>query len=91
MESNHLFVIDESGNEIEMEVLFTFDNDETNKKYVLYFDPNDESGEVFASIYDDEGNLTPGESEEEWAMVEEVFGAFVSDVNDEEDNEETVH
>ena len=91
MESNHLFVIDESGNDIEIEVLFTFDNDETNKKYVLYFDPNDESGEVFASIYDDEGNLTPVESEEEWAMVEEVFGAFVSDVNDEEDNEETVH
>lgn len=91
MESNHLFVIDESGNEIEMEVLFTFDNDETNKKYVLYFDPNDESGEVFASIYDDEGNLTPVESEEEWAMVEEVFGAFVSDDNDEEEHEEAVH
>ncbi len=79
MESNTLFVVDDTGKEIEMEVLFTFENEENGHKYVLYFNPEDESGEVFASIYDDEGNLTPIENEEEWALVEEVFGAFINE------------
>ena len=56
--------------------LFTFDDDGTGKQYVVFADPNDEEGEVFASCYDDEGNLLPIETEEEWAMVEEVLGAF---------------
>jgi len=84
MESNTLFVVDDAGNEIEMEVLFTFENEENGHKYVLYFNPEDESGEVFASIYDDEGNLTTIENEEEWALVEEVFGAFINENEEEE-------
>lgn len=83
MESNTLFVIDDAGNEIEMEVLFTFENEENGHKYVLYFNPEDESGEVFASIYDDEGNLSPIEDEQEWALVEEVFNAFGSEEDEE--------
>jgi len=88
MESNKLFVIDEQGQEIEMEILFTFENEARAHKYVLYFDPTDDSGEVFASIYDDEGNLFPIEEETEWAIVEEVFGTFLSDSDEEEDEEE---
>ena len=48
----------------------------TNKKYVIFEDPNDELGEVFAYSYDDEGNLIAIETDEEWEMVEEVLGAF---------------
>jgi len=79
IESNTLYVHDEDGNELEMEILFTFENDETNKKYVVFADPQDESGEVFASAYDEEGNLLPIETDSEWNMVEEVLGAFVED------------
>ena len=50
--------------------------DDTNKKYVIFEDPNDELGEVFAYSYDDEGNLSAIETDEEWEMVEEVLGAF---------------
>jgi len=57
MEDTTIIVIDETGKELTMEILFTFEDDNSHKSYVLYFDPNDDSGEVFASAYDDEGNL----------------------------------
>lgn len=79
LESNSLFVTDENGKEVEMEILFTFDDEGRSKKYVVFCDPKDENGEVFASCYDDEGNLLPIETDEEWTMVEEVLGAFGED------------
>lgn len=84
LETNTLFVRDESGKEVEMEILFTFEDEATKKKYVVFEDPNDEDGEVFASAYDDEGNLLPVETDSEWQMIEEVLGAFSA----EEENEE---
>lgn len=84
LETNTLFVRDENGNELEMEILFTFDDEEHKKKYVVFADPKDEDGEVFASAYDDEGNLLPVETEEEWKMIEEVLGAFSEDGTTEE-------
>ena len=71
MEENTIIVTDESGKELTMEILFTFEDDRNHKNYVLYYDPTDESGEVFASAYDEEGNLIPVTSEEEWAMRSE--------------------
>lgn len=82
LESKTMYVEDKDGNEVEMEIIFTFDNEERGKQYVVFQDPKNEEGEMFASCYDDEGNLTPIETEEEWSMVEEVLGAFL----DEEDN-----
>lgn len=85
MEDNRILtVIDSNGNEISMEILFTFENEDQTKKYVLYTNPQDEEGEVFASRYDEEGNLYPIETEEEWAMVEEVFGAYSNEFEVEE-------
>ena len=66
-----------------MEILFTFDNEELKKQYVLFKNNNDESDEIFASCYDDEGNLFPIESDSEWEMVEEVLGAFIEENEDE--------
>lgn len=78
-ETNSIFVTDETGKEVEMEIIFTFESDETKKKYVLFMNPADESGEVFASSYDDEGNLFQIENDKEWQMIEEVLGAFQED------------
>ena len=66
LETNTMFVTDESGNEKEMEILFTFEDEEKGRKYVVFADPEDEGEEVFASAYDDEGNLMPVETDEEW-------------------------
>ena len=79
LDSNSLYVTDELGNEERMEILFTFEDEEHGKKYVVFADPDVESEEVFASAYDDAGNLLPVESDEEWAMIEEVILAFQED------------
>lgn len=76
---NRMYIYDENNNEIEMEILFTFNNEEYGKDYVLYFDPTDTSDEVFVSSYDAEGNLYGIEDENEWNMIEEVYGAFIED------------
>lgn len=83
LESKIMYVQDEEGKEVEMEILFTFDNEELKKQYVLFKNNNDESDEIFASCYDDEGNLFPIESDSEWEMVEEVLGAFIEENEDE--------
>ena len=80
-ESKRFIVVDEEGTEIEMEILFTFDHEE--QSYVVYFDPKTESGDVFASKYDDDNNLIPIEDEKEWDMVEEVLGAFEDEQEEE--------
>lgn len=77
LEENKIVVVDENVKEIEMEILFTFENDEFKRKYVLYVNPEDETGEVFVSVYTDEGELLEISDEKEWEMIEEVFEAFV--------------
>ncbi len=76
LDTNTLYIKDENGKEVAMDILFTFESDETNKKYVIFEDPNDELGEVYAYSYDEDGNLSAIETDEEWEMVEEVLGAF---------------
>ena len=79
LDSNSLYVVDEDGSEKRMTILFTFENEQYGRQYVVFEDPQDDSCQVFASAFDDEGSLLPLESEEEWAMVEEVIGAFAED------------
>ena len=82
-DTTRLIVIDDNGKEIEMEIIFTFENDKKTQKYVLYTNPEDEEGEVFASTYDNEGHLFPITDEKEWQMVEEVFAAYTDEFGDE--------
>lgn len=79
LDSNSLYVTDENGNEKRMTILFTFESEDYQRKYVVFENPDAEDGEVFASAYDDAGSLLPIDSDEEWAMIEEVIGAFVED------------
>lgn len=79
LDSNSLFVTDEHGNEKRMEILFTFEDEENKKNYVVFVDPEVEGDEVFASAYDSDGNLLPVETDKEWQMIEEVISAFQED------------
>lgn len=83
-EERKLVVVDENGKEIEMEIILTFN--ENNKDYVVYYDPKDESEEtpIYASIYDEEGHLFPVETDEEWAMIDEVVNCYLDDLAEEE-------
>lgn len=81
MESNIMYVMDENGQEQEMEIVFTFENDGNN--YVVFREMNSTSDEVYASKYNEAGDLFPIETSEEWEMVEEVIGAFSADEENE--------
>lgn len=72
-------VINDEGKEVECEVLFTFESEETKKNYIVYTDNTlDQEGntKVFASIYDpnsDESKLLPIETEKEWKTIEVIL------------------
>ena len=81
LDSNSLYVKDENGNEKRMIILFTFDNEQTGIQYVVFQDPDKEE-DVYASRYNDQGEILPIETDEEWDMVEEVINTFVEDEED---------
>ena len=68
-------ITDESGREYEVEILLTFDGKD-GTHYVLFTDPQDEEGNVYAYKYDEDGNLNAVENEDEIEMCQEVLGAF---------------
>ena len=91
MAKNTFKVIDEAGKETEMEVLFTYKHEETNKNYVVYFNPKDEQGNLFAAGYDDKGKLYPIENDAEWKIVEEVTQNYLHEHNHHDDDHDHDH
>jgi len=96
-EMNKLIVINEEGEEIECEILFTFNSAEYEKDHVVYTplgeDYVDEDGfpEVHVSSYTtnengEGGGLEPIDDDAEWDMIEEVVASFV-EAQEEEDDE----
>lgn len=88
---NNITVVDEDGNEQLCEVLFTFDSEEFGKSYVLYYpvgaDDDDEETEIHASAFipsenDQDGELMPIETEEEWDLIEEMLNTFLDEEED---------
>ena len=43
LEENSIIVIDDDGNEQEMQIYFTFDSEDYGKSYVLFYDAVNES------------------------------------------------
>lgn len=76
---NKFIVINDEGKEIECEVLFTFESEETNKNYIVYTDNTmDEIGniKVYASIFDpnnENTKLEPIETDKEWKIIENIL------------------
>lgn len=78
-----LTFIDEDGNEILCEILFTFESEEFNKNYVLFYPVSEDDSddiEVMAASYvsseNGEGELEPVETDEEWELIEDVLAQF---------------
>ncbi|MFV0479751.1 MAG: DUF1292 domain-containing protein [Anaerorhabdus sp.] len=91
MSTNSFFITTEDGIEREMEILFTFEEETRNKKYVLFTNPEEETEDVFVGVYNDEGEITllaPEDDMEEWEMIEEVFGAFMEEFENGDSEEE---
>ena len=96
MKKNSFSMIDENGNEIVYDVLFTFESDETGKNYIVYTDNSkDENGniEVYASIYDPEdpqSKLEAITTDKEWKVIETILETLQEEVRKkkEESNEQ---
>ena len=76
---NTFKIIDKDGKEIEFDILFTFESDETNKNYMVYTDnTTDEEGntKVYASVFNPNAEpleLLPVETEREWKVIETII------------------
>ena len=91
-------MIDEAGNEIVYDVLFTFESEETHKNYIVYTDnTKDAEGnvEVYASIYDPNdphSKLEAIETDKEWKVIETILETLQEEVrkqaNNSQDNEQ---
>ena len=72
-------VKDTNGKETEYEILFTFESEDTNKKYIVYTDnekDEDDMIKTYASIYEEENDvlhLSKIEDEKEWNVVEKLL------------------
>ncbi len=91
---NQLTIIDENGNEILCEVLFTFNSEEFNKNYVVFYPVGSEEEDgtisVMAASYVELEDGTCGElsevtDEKEWELIEEMLESFANDDCDCED------
>lgn len=86
-EKNTFTIMDEKGNEVTCEVLFTFDSEETKKSYIVYTDnttDNNGNVRVYASIYNpnsENKELKPIESEREWKIVETILDSIQDENN----------
>ncbi len=82
-------VMNDEGKEVECEVLFTFESEETKKNYIVYTDnTTDEEGntKVYASIYNPneaETKLLPIETDKEWKIIETILEEIQSEANNE--------
>lgn len=80
MKDNVIYITDENGKEVEMNILLTFEANEKN--YVVVYETGNED-DCYPFIYDDNGNLYEVESEEELSLIQEVVSAY----EDEEDED----
>ena len=82
-------IFNDEGQEVECEVLFTFDSDETKKSYMVYTDNTvDEEGntKVYASIYnpnEENPKLEPIETDKEWKIIETILEEIQKKVTEE--------
>lgn len=85
LKENQLVFVDENGDEVLCDILFTYDSEDFGKKYV-FFSPvgsEDEAREVGVASYKETeegmGELEVVTTDEEWEMLEDVFEAFAEE------------
>lgn len=86
-EKNTIKITNNKGEQVICDILFTFDNDETKKSYIVYTDnTRDESGRVrvYASIYnpnDPKTKLEDIKTEKEWKVIDTILQTLQEEIN----------
>lgn len=94
MKKNSFTLIDENGNEVEYDVLFTFESEETNKNYIVYTDQTkDDAGniQVYASVYDPNdpnSKLEPITTDKEWKVIETILSTLQEEIKKKQESNE---
>lgn len=88
MKKSTFSMLNEEGKEVVYDVLFTFENEETKKNYIVYTDNtiDEKTGnvEVYASIYDPKdkhSKLEPIETDKEWKVIETILDTLKEEMN----------
>ena len=87
-------ITNDEGQEVECEVLFTFESAETGKNYMVYTDNTvDEEGntKVYASIYnpdEEDQTLQPIETDKEWTIIETILNELQEEAKKEGTDEQ---
>ena len=85
-DKNTFKVINDKGEEILCDILFTFDSEETKKSYIVYTDNSkDEEGnvQVYASIYNpnmEDQRLEPITTESEWKVIDTILNTLQEEI-----------
>lgn len=80
---NTFIVVNDKGEEVVCEILFTYEDEKTGTNYMVYTDNKlDDEGNtmVYASIFDPEEEnpiLKPIETEEEWKLIEGILDSLL--------------
>ena len=88
LEKNKLKVKDTNGKEQIFDILFTFDNEETNKSYIVYTDNTKDSNgkvQVYASIYDPKDpkmKLEEIKTDKEWQYIETILQTLQEEIKE---------
>lgn len=83
---NTFKIVNENGEEVICDVLFTFDSDETKKSYIVYTDNStDDKGnvQVYASIYDpnqEDQKLEPITTDKEWKVIDTILNTLQEEI-----------
>ena len=84
-QDNTFTIVNDNGEQVKCEILFTYEDEKTKKNYIAYTDnTTDDEGntKVYASIFNpNEENpvLLPIETDEEWKMIEGILSSLTSD------------
>lgn len=80
---HQITITKDDGSEVFMEILFTYEDPDTEKTYVLYFDPSTPD-DILASRYDDTGNLYDLEGDE-YEKISAILDQFIEDTEESDD------
>ena len=88
---NYLTITNENGDSKEYEILFTFESENTNKKYVTYTDySKDEENNIicYSSILEEDGKLSEIDTDKELKIIDEMLSTLVETTKLKYKNEE---
>lgn len=74
-ETTRMTVIDETGEEREVRLLFTFETPD-KRQFALFTSADDQDGDVYPYQYDEDGNMDFVTDEKDREMCEEMLGTY---------------